>query len=554
MLLARNTNLLGLFGIIVLVLAMLACSDGSNGNYNYRSVSIRTNPYNNETGVSPSIVIRAAFSHDIQPGTLDTNSFSVSGPAGNIAGSVQYDGQYKSASFTPSASLLHYTSYSVNLAGSIMDSRGYTIPGYWWTFTTGAGGWGTAELRETDNAGTATAPKIATDKNGNAMAVWQQSDGVRNNIWASYYSVGSGWGAAVKIETDDAFDATNPQLTMNAAGNVVAVWQQKETAASFINIWSNHYEPAVGWAGAEKIEFQDIGDATNPDVAIDPAGNAIAVWQSFDGSYETIYAVRYLAGTGWQTATNIDTNIGAANKPKIAMDGSGNAIAVWYQVISVYNSIQSSRYTSGGGWSVDATISSAAYDALDPQIAIDGNGNAHAIWYEFDGTRNNILANYYIAGGSWQTPTLVEYDNAGNAASPQIAIDATNNAMAVWVQSDGSLNNTWANQYIAGSGWSAAQTIETDNTGNAAAADVAFDSNGNAIAVWYQSDGARDNIYANIYSAGIGWGTAGLIETDNLGNAQFPQIIFDSNGKGHAIWQQSDGSRENIWINTYASP
>jgi len=35
-------------------------------------------------------------------------------------------------------------------------------------------------------------------------------------------------------------------------------------------------------------------------------------------------------------------------------------------------------------------------------------------------------------------------------------------------------------------------------------------------AVWYQSDGARDNIRANRFSAGSGaWGTAQAIETDN---------------------------------------
>lgn len=47
--------------------------------------------------------------------------------------------------------------------------------------------WGTAALAETDNAGSAVNPQIAFDASGNALAVWQQFDGTRYNIWANRY-------------------------------------------------------------------------------------------------------------------------------------------------------------------------------------------------------------------------------------------------------------------------------------------------------------------------------------------------------------------------------
>jgi hypothetical protein len=47
--------------------------------------------------------------------------------------------------------------------------------------------WGTAELIETDNAGDAYNPQIAFDASGNAIAVWNQTDGTRYNIWANYF-------------------------------------------------------------------------------------------------------------------------------------------------------------------------------------------------------------------------------------------------------------------------------------------------------------------------------------------------------------------------------
>jgi len=47
--------------------------------------------------------------------------------------------------------------------------------------------WGTAQLIETDDAGEALRPQIAVDGSGNAIAVWQQFDGTRNNIWANRF-------------------------------------------------------------------------------------------------------------------------------------------------------------------------------------------------------------------------------------------------------------------------------------------------------------------------------------------------------------------------------
>src|SRR6266850_1961866 len=91
----------------------------------------------------------------------------------------------------------------------------------------------------------------------------------------------------------------------------------------------------------------------------------------------------------------------------------------------------------------------------------------------------------------WQVAIPIESDNAGNVYAPQVAIDGSGDAMAVWAQSDGTRNNIWANRYAAASGWGTATLLETDNVGDAFDPQVAVDESGNAAAVWYQSDGTR---------------------------------------------------------------
>jgi hypothetical protein len=124
--------------------------------------------------------------------------------------------------------------------------------------------------------------------------------------------------------------------------------------------------------------------------------------------------------------------------------------------------------------------------------------------------------------------------------------------MAVWIQSDGLRNNVLANRYTAGQGWGTAVLIETDNAGPALEPRIAFDGNGNATAVWSHRDvaGFTFNILANRWTAATGWGTPAPI--DNAPEAaRAPQLGIDGSGNVIAVWFQTEGPRTNIWANAF---
>jgi hypothetical protein len=121
--------------------------------------------------------------------------------------------------------------------------------------------------------------------------VWQQSDGTRDNIWANRYNQAMGlWDTARMIETDNAGTAQNPQVSMDSGGDAVVVWQQSDGAR--YNIWSNRFIPASGWGLAQLVEHDNTGSAQSPQVAMDPGGNAIVVWQQSNGKTTNIWASR----------------------------------------------------------------------------------------------------------------------------------------------------------------------------------------------------------------------------------------------------------------------
>lgn len=60
---------------------------------------------------------------------------------------------------------------------------------------------------------------------------------------------------------------------------------------------------------------------------------------------------------------------------------------------------------------------------------------------------NSVGASASVAAKAWQTAVPIETDSAGDAHDPQIVVDERGNALAVWGQSDGTRNNIWANRY-----------------------------------------------------------------------------------------------------------
>jgi len=417
-------------------------------------------------------------------------------------------------------------------------------------------GWGIATVIDCGGAGDAVGPQVAIDDSGNAIAVWVQYYSTAYTMYSNRYVVGTGWGTATALESPSSGDAGDPQVAVDSSGNATAVWSKSDGFRNSIR--SNRYVVGVGWCNLALIETDNTGTAEVPQVTVDGLGNAIAVWQQSDGIHTHIWSNRFAVGAGWGTPVLIETdNTEDAENPQIAADESGNAVCVWHHYDGTRWNIWANRYVVGTGWGTAELIETDdTQTAKNPQVAVDDSGNAIAVWNQWDGTRPNIWANRYIGRtGSWDAPTLIETDDVGPASAPQVAVDGSGNAIAVWQQSDGTRYNIWSNRFAVGTGWGTATLIETDDAGWACRPEVAVDDSGNALVVWYQDDGTDYNIYSNRYVIETGWGTATLIETDNAGGASWPQVALDESGNAVAAWQESDGTtNRNIWANRFAEP
>ena len=88
-----------------------------------------------------------------------------------------------------------------------------------------------------------------------------------------------------------------------------------------------------------------------------------------------------------------------ANQPQVVVDGAGTAHAVWYRSNGTHNIVQAAVRPAGGAWSAAVDLSAAGQNANQPQVAVDSAGTAHAVWFWYNGANQIVQAAVRPVGG-----------------------------------------------------------------------------------------------------------------------------------------------------------
>ncbi|MBI3604857.1 MAG: hypothetical protein HY202_02385, partial [Nitrospirae bacterium] len=83
-----------------------------------------------------------------------------------------------------------------------------------------------------------------------------------------------------------------------------------------------------------------------------------------------------------------------------------------------------------------------------PGVLHNANGDVFAVWSRYDGARNHIYTARHPAATTWDATVRIDSDT-GSAGASQIAVNANGDAFAVWYQFDGTRYNIWSNRRLA---------------------------------------------------------------------------------------------------------
>ena len=378
-------------------------------------------------------------------------------------------------------------------------------------------------------------PQVAFDGQGNAIAVWSRFDGTNFIVQAAGRAAGGSFGAPQDLSAAGQ-KAGFPEVAVDGQGNAIAVWSRFD-GTNFI------VQAAGRAAGGSFGAPQDLSAAGQKagfsQVAVDGQGNAIAVWSRFDGTNFIVQAAARAAGGSFGAPQDLSAAGQGAFNPQVAFDGQGNAIAVWHRFDGTNTIVQAAARAAGGSFGAPQDLSAAGQKASFPEVAVDGQGNAIAVWRRFDGTNFIVQAAARAAGGSFGAPQ--DLSAAGQKAGfPEVAVDGQGNAIVVWQRFDGTNFIVQAAARAAGGSFGAPQDLSAAGQ-TANDPQVAVDGQDNAIAVWSRSNGTNFIVQAAARAAGGSFGAPQDLSAAGQ-DAHVPEAAVDGQGNAIAVWSRSNGT------------
>ena len=374
---------------------------------------------------------------------------------------------------------------------------------------------------------------VAMDRVGNAIAVWHRSEGSGSNavIEASVRRVEVGeWPAGEAISVHGV-RASFPRIAVDAAGNAVAVWSE---GTSVFAVRAAYRSAATGtWGPQETVSPNGL----DPYVDLDDAGNAIAIWIQDRGSYREVQASVRPWSTGvWEPP--IDLSVPGLNAfgQAISVNARGDAIALWQQNDELPPILHSRFRPAGGVWQPPQQVSPSWEDALWPDVAIDEAGNAIAVWTQgYDGVK---AAYRPFSSGAWDGPATIS-EAGQEERGANVEFDGAGNAVAIWMY------RPWSGSSFAqaafrpvGGAWEPAQNLSAPNTAISYEPDLAIAPSGTAVAVWTGAAGSVERVDAAVKPAGTStWNSAETISSQGT-RASWPNVAVDEAGDAVSAWNK----------------
>lgn len=274
-------------------------------------------------------------------------------------------------------------------------------------------------------------PEVAMNEAGEAVAVWQQAGQSQETATASVRTPSGEWGPPETLSPDGAF-YTDIDVAVGPAGEAVAVWSENPTygPSSGYRI-EGSFRPAGGhWEPSVAISEDSYGyDSYSPQVAIAPTGQIVAAWNSYyNGDDRWTIQVAEKQGKKW-SAPQVVSGKRKTASPKLEASNAGAAV-VWQGEEDEKKWIEAASRT-GSEWTEPVEL--AGPESFGPQIGTDGAGNAVAIWSSLYVEGGEVESSTLPVGGQWSEPTSISGPVAlGERAGARLAVAPDGQTLATW--------------------------------------------------------------------------------------------------------------------------
>jgi hypothetical protein len=302
------------------------------------------------------------------------------------------------------------------------------------------------------------------------------------------------------------------------------------------------------WTPAKRLTWT-AGASVDMNIISDSSGKLHLVWaDSTPGNLEIYYKKSINGGTTWSANKRLTWTAGDSRYPASAADPFGGLHVVWYDDTPGNAEIYYSKSTDGGAtWSPSKRLTWTVGNSFWLALAVDSSGYIHVVWS--DPTPGNAELYYKKSmdgGSSWTASKRLTWTSELSSA-PDIAVDSSNSLYVVWHDmTPGNLEIYCRKSPDGGATWTSSQRL-TLNSGDSLFPDIVRDSAGNLHVVWEDfTPGKWEIYYKKSTNGGISWSASKRI-TWTSGTSWWPAIAIDSAGNLLLVWQDDTPGGTDIY-------
>jgi hypothetical protein len=173
----------------------------------------------------------------------------------------------------------------------------------------------------------------------------------------------------------------------------------------------------------------------------------------------------------------------------VKVDKAGNAVTVWNELQGSTFSVLASTKPFSGSWTNAVTLSDSSLNSFLPQIAIQSNGDAIAIWGAINQNGGNLIqaSRYDAKKMKWTRTQDIPIDPNFQVFFPSVAINDEGDALAVWTLFGNTTALTQGATLSSESQQFKHVTTLSSSNDFSEFASVTIDSKGNGVVTWSEA-------------------------------------------------------------------
>ncbi len=355
-------------------------------------------------------------------------------------------------------------------------------------------------------------PSAAMDADGDFVVVWDndsndyRSEGI---FGRRYSSSGVPLGGVFTVGRPSPLaELEQPSAAMDPAGDFVVVWESNSDDANDQGIFGRRFSSS---GDSDTGVFQLAGplgseSLREPAVAMDVDGGFVVVWRR-DGNQSESIGGRRFDGAGMALGIEIEVTPAVTqkvNSPDVAIDPDGGFVVVWddepyFQGEGIFGRRYDSTGAAIGGQFQIASEDLGQEYVRDPALTIDALGGFVVVWVNQTRGEDGILARRYDSLGAALASEFEVVQGEGYFFRPDVSADGEGGFVVAWDQvqyEPVGFSGVAARRYGADGlpTWSPFEVAAEDaDHYNVRRATVAAEASGDFVVAWESLDASDDS-------------------------------------------------------------